>query len=103
MTRVVQPTKLLGETKTYTWDFGGSLGPSETILSAVATASVYSGTDLIPGNLISGSASWSGSQVSQNLAAGTLGVLYEVLVTVTTSLGQTLQLSSFIAVVPDLE
>lgn len=103
MSRIVQPPKLLGETKTYTWDFTSVMSAAETISSAVATASVYSGTDLIPGNLISGSASISGQKILQNLAAGTLGVLYEVLVTITTSLGQTLQLSSFLAVVPDLE
>ena len=103
MSRVIQPGKLLGETKNYTWDFTSSLGASETISAAVCTASVYSGTDASPSSLLSGSASISGQTVSQLLTAGTLGVIYEVLCTITTSLGQTLQLSSYVAVVPDLE
>lgn len=101
--RVVQPAKLLGETKTFVWDFGGSLSSGETISSAAAAVSVYSGTDASPSGLLSSSPAISGSQVSQNLTAGTLGVVYEVLITAITSLSQHLQLSSFVAVVPDLE
>lgn len=103
MSRVVQPAKLLGETKTYTWDFTSQLAASETILTAICTASVYSGTDASPSGLLSGLATISGQKVTQNLTAGVLGVIYEVLCSIVTSLGQTLQLSSYIAVIPDLE
>ena len=98
----IQPSKFTGSTKSFLWDFLSDLAVSETLSTATVTISVYSGTDASPGSMISGAASISGSQVSQKLTGGVLGVIYEALCTVTTSLGQTLEQSSFIAVVPDL-
>ena len=96
------PPKLVGATETYTFDFAASLGSSETISTQVCTAAVYSGTDASPSSIISGSATASGSVVSQKLTAGTVGVIYEVTATITTSLGQTLLLVGYLAVVPKL-
>ena len=103
MSRVIQPGKLLGETKTYSWDFGSDLATGETLLTPTITATVYSGTDATPSNLVYGSPTISGTKVTQLLSAGTLGVIYEVLCSVLTSAGQTLKRASFVAVVPDLE
>ena len=100
MTRVEQPPKLAGATQTYQWDFASLLAAGETISSAAATASVYSGTDATPSTILSGSPSSSGTVVSQNLTGGTLGVIYQVLVQIVTSASQTLQLSSLVAIVP---
>lgn len=101
MTRVELPPKLLGETKTYYFDFAGLLASGETISSAAVTATVYSGTDANPSAIISGADSTSGSIVSQNITAGTLGVIYELLCAATTSAGQVLQLCGLLAVIPD--
>lgn len=92
---------MLGETKTYSFDFAGLLASGETISSATVVATVYSGTDAAPSSIISGSDSTSGSIVSQNITAGTLGVIYELLCTATTSAGQLLQIVGLLAVVPD--
>jgi len=101
--RTTQPAKLQGSTQNYTWDFLSNLAPGETITSQTVTMSVYSGTDANPSAMISGAASVTNtSVVNQKLTGGVLGVIYEALATVTTSLGQTLAMSSFIAVVPDL-
>lgn len=101
--RAVQPAKLPGTTKNYTWDFLSDMAPNETISTQVVTMSVYSGTDASPSSMISGIATVTNtSVVNQKLTAGVLGVIYEALCKVTTSLGQTLEQSSFIAVVPDL-
>lgn len=102
MTRIVQPTKLLGEVATLPFDFLTSLAVGETISTKTVTATVYSGTDATPSAIVSGSATSSGSIVSQKITGGVLGVIYELLCQVTTSAGQTLQLSSYLAVVPDL-
>lgn len=96
------PSKLAGETKVFTFDFSSSLSTGETISTQVVTASVYSGSDAAPSSLISGLATASGAVVSQKITGGTLGVIYELLCTITTSLGQTLLLSGYTAVVPEV-
>ncbi len=100
--RVDLSPKLVGETITYQFDFSSRLAVSETISTKVVTASVYSGVDLSPSSIISGAASSSGAVVSQAVTAGTLGVNYELLCTVTTSAGQTLALAGYLALVPDV-
>jgi hypothetical protein len=93
--------KLLGETRTYQFDFSSLLGSGVTISTQSVTATVYSGTDATPSNIISGSATASGAIVSQKITAGTLGVLYELLCQITTSDSQTLQMVGLLAVIPD--
>lgn len=101
--RVILPSKEQGETKNYNqFDFTSSLAVGEVIQSQVVTASVYSGTDANPQAIVSGAATVNGSVVSQLITAGVLGVIYEVLCKVTTSLGQTLQLSGYLAIIQDL-
>lgn len=103
MSRVVLPPKLLGETVNEIFDFTSLLAVGETLSTASTTASVYSGTDASPSSIINGSASISGAKVTQSITGGTLGVLYELLCTVTTSASQTLSLSAYLAVAPNLE
>lgn len=100
MQRAELPAKLAGETATYTFDFSSQLASGETIVTQVCAATVYSGTDLTPSAIISGSATASGAVVSQKITAGTLGVLYEVICTITTSASQTLQQAGIVAVIP---
>lgn len=102
MNRAELTPKLVGETQTYQFDFSADLGEGVTLSSPVCTAAVYSGTDASPSSIISGSASASGAIVSQKITAGTEGVIYEVTCTVTTSDGQTLQQTGYLAVVQNL-
>ena len=102
LNRQIIPPKLVGSTVTVAFNFTSDLAIGETISSATCTCKVYSGTDASPGVLISGGATASGAVVSQNIAGGVLGVLYELLCTITTSLGQTLLKSGYLAVVQDL-
>lgn len=99
MSRASLPSKLAGETKTYTFDFTSDLG-SATISTQSCTAAVFSGTDASPSSILSGSASASGAVVSQKITGGVEGVLYDVTCSITTSDGQTLQKVGLIAVVP---
>ncbi len=94
--------KQAGETQTYQFDFSALLADGETISTQSVAASVYSGTDASPSAIISGSASASGDIVSQKITAGTEGVIYELTCTITTSAGQTLQLSGYLSLSPDL-
>jgi hypothetical protein len=93
--------KRIGETKTYVFDFSSDLAVGETISSATVTATVYSGTDASPSSILSGSDSTSGAVVSQNITAGTLGVIYELICAATTSLNQVLQQVGLLAIIPD--
>ena len=102
MSRADLPAKLQGETATYQFDFSSRLASGEAISTQSCAATVYSGTDASPSSLISGSATASGAIVSQKLTAGTVGVIYEVICTITTSLSQTLQLAGYVAVVQPL-
>ena len=100
--RIALDAKLLGETKNVPFDFISDLAIGETISTSVVTCSVYSGTDASPSSVISGSSSNSGTKVTQKITGGTLGVVYELLCTITTSAGQTLELVGILAVVPDV-
>jgi flagellar biosynthesis protein FliR len=99
-TRAHLDSKLAGETVVETFDFISRLGVSETISAQTVTASVYSGVDANPSALVSGSASASGTVVSQAITGGVTGVTYVLLCTITTSAGQTLQLSALLTILP---
>lgn len=100
--QVFLPPKLVGESPILPFDFASRLGVTETISTQVVTATVYSGVDATPSSIISGSATASGTIVSQKVTAGVLGVIYQLACTITTSLGQTLLLTGFLAIVPDV-
>jgi hypothetical protein len=93
------PSKKLGETITLPpIDFTAQMAPAETISTQVCTCSVYSGVDGSPGSVISGAATVSGQKVLQNVTGGVVGVVYNILCSITTSLGQTLQIAGYLAV-----
>jgi len=100
--QVISTSKKTGEIANVTFNFLSSLGASETISTQSVTATVYSGTDASPSSIISGSATASGTVVTQKLTGGVSGVIYQLLCSITTSLSQTLQQSSYLAVVPAL-
>ena len=102
MSRVILQPKQPGETVSVSFDFTSRLAVGETISTKVVTAAVYSGTDATPSALISGSASASGAIVSQSLTAGVIGVTYALLCTITTSASQTLTISAFLTVIPNV-
>lgn len=100
--RVELAPKLSGVTQTYQFDFSSLLAVGETISTQSVAATVYSGTDASPSSIISGSATASGAVVSQKITAGTVGVIYKLVCTITTSASQTLQLAGYLALVPDV-
>jgi hypothetical protein len=102
MNRLIFLPKRQGETPNYEFDFLSSLAIGETISTQVVTAEVFTGVDPSPPSIIGGSASASGSIVSQKITAGVVGVVYNLVCTITTSTGQTLQLAAFLYVEPTL-
>ena len=102
--RVRFKSKRIGETVFLkpSFDFISALAPTETLLTAVVVATVYSGVDPNPSAIISGSAAISGTQVTQLVTGGVSGTIYGLVCTVTTSLGQTLNSAGFFSVDPPL-
>ena len=102
LTRAALPPKPASSTESYVLDFTDAIPAGDSISTKVVTASVYSGTDASPSAIISGSASSSGTQVTQKLTGGTVGVIYQLTWTVVTAAGLTLKKLGFLAIVPDL-
>ena len=100
---VVLDGKKLGETLFEQIDFISQLAPNETIVSATCSCTVYTGNDPFPQNMIVGAANIQGTVVSQLVTGGVLGTIYEILAAASTSLGQTIELSAYLAVIPDLQ
>lgn len=100
MNRVEIEAKYVSETRNQVFDFISYLAIGETLSSASVAATVYSGTDASPSALISGSASISGTKVTQVITNGTLGVTYLLKCTAVTSASQTLVLEGYLVVVP---
>lgn len=102
--RAQLPAMRVGEIRKLTFDFISDLAAGETISTQTVTASVYSGTDASPSGLISGSATASGTVVTQAVTAAgkTAGVIYELLCTITTSTSQTLKKAGYLALVANL-
>lgn len=97
--RVSLPPKYAAETISVEFDFSAMLAVGETISTQSCTAAVYSGTDATPSSVISGSATASGAVVTQKLTGGTLGVIYTITCSITTSASQTLALSGYLVIV----
>lgn len=101
MSRVIFPPLPAGEIRQEGFNFLSLLAAGETISSATIAVEVHSGVDASPSDLLSGSDTTVDSVVYQKFTGvgGVLGVVYNVTCTAITSLGQTLQLSAYLAVV----
>src|SRR5882672_520441 len=100
--RTIFPPKKQGSTVTFPFDFTSALGATETISTQSVAASVWTGVDASPSAILSGGATANGAQVSQKLTAGVVGVIYSLVCNVTTSLGQTLRQSAYLAIISDV-
>lgn len=98
------PPLVDGEIKTYQFDFSDALSQSgETIDTESVEVDVYSGTDASPSALLDGSATSSGTVVSQLIdgdTGGVTGAIYRLICIITTSGGQTLKQVGFLAKIP---
>ena len=92
-----------GEIKNLTFSFLSALAVAETISTQSVAATVFSGTDASPSDVVSGAASASGAVVTQTIdaTAAVAGVIYHLVCTITTSASQTLQAGGYLAIVPN--
>lgn len=97
--RIITSSKKTGETVLVSFDFLSKLVSGETISTQSVAASVYSGVDANPSAIINGAATLSGTTIIlQSITAGVVGCIYSLLCTITTSLGQTIQMSTLLAI-----
>ena len=80
-----------------TFDFSQDLAVGETIASASTAATVYSGSGTATG-LVSGTPTIAGGQVTQRLFGGTVGTVYSLACSATTSSGRALVREGYLAV-----
>lgn len=100
MSTVIEASKLRGETITLRFEMLSRLAVSETLATTVCAVEVFSGTDAAPENILSGTASISGTVVSQQITGGSEGVIYKVTCAVRTSDNNILLNQAKIAVLP---
>jgi hypothetical protein len=100
--RIEFPSKPVGETINLGVDFISRLASGETINTGSCAATLYSGTDPNPSGILSSLATVSGTSVIQQITGGVRGNIYELAYTAVTSLGQTLLITGYFAIVPDL-
>ena len=80
------PSKALLSNIFVDFDFLSALTTGETITGASVLASVFSGTDPTPQNIVVGAATVDGSIVTQEITGGIQGVLYLLNCQIVTSL-----------------
>lgn len=100
--RTIFSAKKVSESVNFIWDFISSLAPGETILTNQITATTYMGNDTNPAGIVGGPAVVSGTQVFQLILGGLIGQIYAVSCNITTSTGQSITESAYLAIEPDL-
>ena len=81
--------KLTTESELFSFDFSQVLAPSETLSTATCSVTLMNGTDSNPSAILYGSAAISGSKASQRIYNGVSECTYRLVMTVTTSAGNT--------------
>ena len=95
--KVIFPAKRVGTVYQAVFDFTAQLQGTDTIVSAGCTSVLYTGTDTAA-SILSGSPAISNPQVTQNIANGVVGNVYQVSCRATTAAGAVLELVGFIAI-----
>ena len=81
--------KLTTESELFSFDFNPVLGTSETLSTATCTAITQQGTDTSPSAILSGSPTISLGKTTQRVIGGNDENTYRLIMTVTTSSGNT--------------
>jgi hypothetical protein len=92
-----------GEVAIVRFDFISSVQKTDAIVAQVVTASVYSGTDPNPENVIVGTATVNGTIVKQSIRGGLVGVTYALLCRCTTASGHNPEISAYLTIIKSKE
>jgi hypothetical protein len=102
MSIVTFAPKPQAETRLVTVDFIGRVPPGDSIASCTTWVEMHGGIDFTPQAILQGPPAFSGTEVSQMVTSGVVGNIYRLAFDATTTGGQTLQMSGFLVVVPDI-
>lgn len=80
---VIFDEKAVSEVIPLVVDFSDRLQAGESINGVAVSVSVFSGTDATPSAILSGAATYSGTQVTQKVTGGVAGVIYNIFFLVT--------------------
>lgn len=102
--RIIFPSKRLSDVADCPFDFISALQPGETIVSAVVTASVYSGIDADAAAILDAAPVCIGTVATQYITAGSsqVGNIYILLCKATSNLGKLYTMAGYLAVEPDV-
>jgi hypothetical protein len=100
-TNVVFPSKNQLATVLCSFDFLSMLAASETLVSALVTVTIRTGSDPNPSAVLSGAASFAGKTVNQLVTGGVVGVIYVLTCSVVTSTGQDLVMNGELSIIDD--
>jgi len=100
VTLYTSDSKTVDETKSYFGDFRDVLKTGETIISQVVTVTVFSGDDLNPSNLLYQGIDVHVGYIEQRIRLGIPGNIYSIKFEVGTSLGNTYDKVTRLAVLP---
>jgi hypothetical protein len=100
--RSIMQSKKAGETITYQFNFQASLAANETIIGSTSQCKVYQGIDPLPELLLQNNPNPIGVIVYQTITGGIVGVVYEIVVTITTSLNNIIEQTGALAIEADL-
>lgn len=93
MGRVTLQGKFSNEVRAESFDFSGAIGAGDGITTVIVLCPVFTGVSTTPLTAID--VGFTGRVATCKLSGGTSGVVYDVLCTVTTVSGQTLNLSGY--------
>lgn len=99
MSKISIPSKHTAATLNVQFDWISQLDEGETISGYTVTCAVLSGTDAAPEDVLSGSPTIEAPVITQVVTGGTVGVIYLLTCTVTTSLGATKIMTGAMAVI----
>lgn len=98
----ISESKEVSETISYFGNFSDVLVSGETISTQLVTVLVVTGTDPNPSNLLyEGISIHNGNNLEQRIRLGIPGCIYFLLFTITTSLGNTYERGTELAILPD--
>lgn len=98
--RQIFSTKPPADARRLTFEFAQDLNPGETLVTVTPVVTVWSGADPTPAALITASAP-SGTQVIATASGGVDGTIYSIVMTVLTSLSQSLSRTGHLLVSSD--
>lgn len=97
----VHPPKKVIEVVNISFDFSDDLLPGEIFTANLTQVSLYSGIDPTPSDLLYQTVSVVGNVCTQKIKSGVVGVIYDVLLGITTNTGRIVQQVTRVAILPD--